>query len=215
VTIGVNLPSKIGAPSSLGRYCEDGDSDPSAFLNDLADAIKSSGEVFAYPYVVFGHSADVSIMKGLLDKLHNLPSVPPPICVFISAVASPTFVEDDLDESIYTDDNKLIEAMTEWNYSVPHDSDSLSTKVLGCMRWDLRWQQTISRTSSYNSTPLPECNVTIMGGKDDRAVPPHSLDGWKELSGTPPPPMSPSTTEVTSSTTKRQSPQSPLPLTIP
>jgi hypothetical protein len=86
-------------------------------------------------------------VKALLDRISETTNYPAPTSIFLSAVSSPSAsaTEEPLDPAIYTSDEALISAMTEWNDGIPHDPNYLTPKILNGMRMDLKWQEILSR----------------------------------------------------------------------
>jgi len=80
-------------------------------------------------------------MRLLRKRIRKL--LPKPWSLNLSFIISLLSTQD-VDEGIFTDDEELRSAMTEWNDGIEHDEEVLGDRVMECMRRDLRWQQVIA-----------------------------------------------------------------------
>ena len=97
--IGINFPSKLGCPPALSAHYKreegsepyrDDDDAPARFLDDLIKAMGTAGDIYNYPWAVFGHSAGATTVKALLDRIDATTNYPSPTSIFLSAVSSPS-----------------------------------------------------------------------------------------------------------------------------
>jgi medium-chain acyl-[acyl-carrier-protein] hydrolase len=146
---------------------------------DINQLVRHAGQALApwldKPFALFGHSMGALIAFELARHLKEEYNALP-VHLFASGHSSPQTTNKPLDLKLF--DSELPE-MLRRNNGTPEevlDDPELMDLVLPILRADM------ALCKSYIYTPQPPFSfpITAFGGLDDRGVPRHRIEGWRE-----------------------------------
>lgn len=143
-----------------------------ALIDDLAPAVVP---LLDRPFAIFGHSMGAAIAFELARRLRDLGHVPAHL--FLSARRAPG--EPPLHPPLFALPDARLIAETERLYGPFPDVLKQHPELLAMFLPTLRADYQLLDTWRPADAPPLSCPLTVLGGKDDHAVPPEVLEGWR------------------------------------